>query len=146
MVISIVIIAVISAIAISRFGAMRSRAQRAATVSTFQGLLGAVNMYYAGNRAFPPDRQPGVFPTELQGYVRRQDFMRPPAIGGVWDWNGTSSSTWKNLGANMSIWEDPAPTAKWTEFDLAFDDGRLNSGSYKSANSGGRNYCWFLGY
>jgi prepilin-type N-terminal cleavage/methylation domain-containing protein len=144
--IAVVIVGVVAAIAVSRFGELQMSAAHAGTAANFQSLIASVHLYYGDNRELPRDRSPGVFPSELNGYLRPRDFLRVPPLGGVWDWNGNDANPWRTVGANMSIYQQPAPIEKLLAFDRRFDDGTLNGGSYRAANTGNRNYCWFIQY
>lgn len=146
LVITVTIIGVLSSVATTRLGSMRSRSSLAATVGGIQGIAASFHLYYADNHELPGDRQPSEYPSEMEPYLRRGDFEAAPAIGGEWDWNGSDSSPWDMQGANISIFNTPAPTSRWQEFDSAFDDGSLTRGAYKRVPGISTNYCWMLGY
>jgi prepilin-type N-terminal cleavage/methylation domain-containing protein len=140
----VVIIAILGGLAVQRTSSMRDTARFHATAAMFRQFASGFQLYYAENRAFPPDGSPGSLSTPMQSYIRLRDWQRVTPLGsGQWDWNAVNNPPWDVIGFNnVSILETPAPTATWTRFDAMFDDGSLGTGNFRALNTDGRNYCF----
>lgn len=128
LVLVVVIIGIISAIAIPKFGILALRSQAAATQQTYIMFEKSMLIYRDEHDGFPPDPPtPGAYMTELDGYIGRQAWDTPAPIGGRWDWIGSSKPSY----SGVAIYSSSGIPSNWLPFDRLVDDGTFLSGRYK---------------
>lgn len=139
----VAVLCILAGIAAARFGDLRRRSAILATYSSLSSLDKAAAMYQSDYGALPPDRSPGVFPTEFAKYIDRKTFQKAPGVGGQWDWNGRNATPWTTHGPNMAVWLNPRVPGLWEQFDRMCDNNNLSSGALRLLN-GNRNYCMMM--
>ena len=131
---------VLVAIAVPRFSRQTQLSTFRSTYASYLAVEKAAALYCADWAALPGDASTGLQPPGFGPYMRPGFWSTAPAIGGAWDWNNTwgtanAASYWTVDGPNVSVAHTPAPTARWTAFDQAVDNGVLTSGFLKRSNS-----------
>jgi len=130
LVIVIAILAVVAAIAIARLGSFSEDARINAGVADLRQIDSAFRMYQAEFGAWPKDQNQGVYPPELADFLPLEIFLKGPVLGEYWDWN----PSWGPIPPAISVVDDTPDIGLWTEFDLRFDDGDLNTGNVRRSN------------
>lgn len=128
----IVVLALLAVVAIPKFFDWRTRAQVTSTAASWKVLTRAVGQYMMDNReTAPPNVNDGIMPPQLNAYLANTDFERPPAVGGLWDYDEWSSYGGGGAGltASVSITGSTAPQATFQLIDAAIDDGNINTGA-----------------
>jgi type II secretory pathway pseudopilin PulG len=136
MLIVVVILGVLAALVVPSFASATQATGRGAAAESLRRFDQAFAMYYLSNQAFPRDRMPGVFPREMEGYLREDEFEGTPPLGERWDWN--LGNAWRDMGPNISMWSsDDLFDTDWQLLDAEFDDGDLEGGMIRQARVGG---------
>lgn len=125
LVIVVLVIGILAAVAIGVFSGHGEEARINTTMADLQAMRDAVMLYRAETGNYPPDKFPGVFPPELDGYIRPIHFTKEPPVGGRYDWQ----QGWAGMTAAVGIWQPSVDVSLYQEFDDRFDDGDLNTGS-----------------
>lgn len=120
----VLILGIIAAVVIPEYSASRDDAVIQTTIHDLQAMERALSVYHAHTSGWPAETAAGVFPPELEGYLRKDDFTRPPALGGQYDWNFNQGG----VTAAISIYQNPANTEIYAKLDKAVDDGNLKTG------------------
>lgn len=125
----VVIVGIIIAIAVPRFGQMSDRSAASAANQSFAMLEKAILMYQGENQAFPPDPPaPEKYLDELDGYIGRQAWELPVPIGGHWDWIGPSRPAYMGIAVHAPV---AGGYAGWSVLDRMFDDNDAAGGAYQ---------------
>ena len=92
-------------------------------------------MYAQEYGSEPPDYNIGVKPTELAPYLTKVDFTTPTQLGGLWDWDNTS--TYRRISVVNGMSAESALLV-----DKAIDDGDLTAGRVTYDGTNLRYYLW----
>lgn len=132
LVIVVVIIGILGAIAAPRLGAISLRSAAASTQQSYVLFEKSMLIYRDEHDGFPPDPPaPGVYMTELDGYIGAQAWKMPVPIGGRWDWIGPSKPSY----SGVAIYSSSGVPASWLPYDRLVDDGSFLSGRYKRTST-----------
>ncbi len=132
LIVIIVVLAVLGGVAIPKYIDFSQRAKVTATAATWKMLTRAVNEYMLMNGDVPPPNvNDGIMPAELKPYFSNDEIAtRPPAIGGMWDYDEWSAYGWAGVGmrVSISVTQSPAPQSTFQQIDAMVDDGNINTG------------------
>lgn len=133
----IVIIGIIGAIAVPRYGAFATNAKISSYTQEISTLIEGVYEYGQTNGSYPAHEAGFAFPTELADlfFEPQSDFKTP--FGGIW--------RYKNSGGSVSVGSKKASgapdTAEMTRIDAMLDDGNLSTGRFQAQ---GAAWYWML--
>ncbi|MEI6563763.1 MAG: type II secretion system protein [bacterium] len=83
----VAIIGILAALALPSFKKARINAQNSAFMNDLRIIDGAINMYFADHKKYPPDVNEKIIPPELVPYLKHMDWSQPTPIGGYWDYD-----------------------------------------------------------
>lgn len=137
------IISMLAAIAVPTLKQVRMGARSAAVINDLRVFSSAFQTYAQEKSDWPPgDAVPSQFPTGMDGYLNKSNWMNVSPIGGRYTWAPNSLQQGERYRAVIiitSVDESPVSSgrAQLETIDRAIDDGDLETGSFRL---GFRNY------
>lgn len=128
----VILLGVLAAIVIPQFVDQSEAVEQAAFFTSMKNIASAMNQFRAANGgAFPPDRNPAQCPAGFAPYLQMNWATEKP-LGGQWDWDkGVFGVT-----AGISVYLPSKSATYMREIDSKFDDGNLNTGSFRARSQG----------
>ena len=122
LVIVVVILAVVGAIAMGRYGGFAERAKVNAAIANLQAFERGASRYLAEHGALPAAGMSGVLPGEFEDYINRAQFEAPAIGGGEYSWQNSGTV------AGIAVIAGSPDTVLWKAIDARLDDGDASSG------------------
>lgn len=127
----VVILATLAAMAIPTFKDMTADSRRTAFASELRILAEAANRYEVLNDQHLPDTSSGVWPSELAGSIKQNQFESETPLGGVWDMEIGSFGISAAIGAHFNGGTTPS-NEDLVAVDTLMDDGDLTTGTVRA--------------
>ncbi len=127
----VVILGILAAIVVPTFAGATDESRRGAFVESLHSMIQSAEIYQARTGRFIPDSSSGVFPPELDGYIRESDFEGGTPIGGVWDTELNDSGVTSAVGVHFDGTGQTQDDAYMTLVDAIVDDGDLTTGVFR---------------
>ena len=128
----VAIISLLAVIAVPAFMRARQRSQNAKFINALRVGSDAVQIYATEHNAYPPDVNRGIVPPGLASYLDPTfNWTGATPIGGRWDWDFNVSS----VKAAISVVEPAAGVEQLQAIDQQFDDGDLQTGTFRQVSS-----------
>lgn len=134
-VVVIVIVGVLASLAIPVFMKVRYQSMGSRIANDFRQYRSAFVVYYMEEGSLPPDANPGVLPSGMEGSL--VNFTVEAPNGDLWDWEYQSVG----VTAGLSLVGMNTPEIVMERVDELLDDGDLGAGQF-SLN--GARYTWRL--
>jgi general secretion pathway protein G len=129
----VLIIGLLAAIALPNFVRASQNAQNSRFASDLRVATEAFMQYNLDTRRYPLDRNPGIVPPEMAGYLaRRIEWTKRTPIGGQWDWDYGVFG----VRAGVSVYQPTASSSQLRRLDRMIDDGNLATGQFRARASG----------
>jgi type II secretory pathway pseudopilin PulG len=129
LVIVIIIIGIIGAIAMARYGDFACRAKAKAELANVRLIFDAASQYEAVNCSLPRDGFTNQYPPDFQGYLDEGVFKRKTPGGGRYDWNGPAAWAHKpSVSIKFPSGTSAATLDVYQQLEAIADDGVANKG------------------
>ena len=130
----VVILAILAAVVIPVANNVSNEAEQSSFATDLSIIATAFELYFQVNDDWPEDAGSGAFPSGLDKYMRASDWTKGTPIGGVWDSEKDSFGVVSAFGVHF-MGVTPKPTAYMVQLDTLFDDGDLNTGTFRQIAS-----------
>lgn len=134
--ITVIIIAVIAAIAVPRTTAAVQRSRTHSFARTLQVLADAAERYREMTGEWPEDSSSGECPVGLDEFVVPTIWERPTPLGGDWDFDREDFDVRSAVGVHFRETVPESVRDHLLAIDVQIDDGRLDRGRFRRLESG----------
>lgn len=125
----VVIVGILATLATASFNRIRENSQFSVLMNDFRVFSAGFQTHMLEFGSWPPDRNPGLLPPEVEGIIKRHDFESPTPVGGLYDWdppfNGSSPDQTR---AWISVRDHNLSNDQIQKLLERFDDGQRDSG------------------
>ncbi len=141
--VALFIISVVSALAVPAVKQARLEARSTTVVNDLRVFAGALQAYTQERGDWPVgNREPGLFPPGMEGYLRTTNWERKTPIGGAYTWSPNSVHQGQRYRAAIvlaTVGTDNVSSdrVQLVDLDRKLDDGNLDTGQLRL---GFRNY------
>lgn len=135
----VVIIGLLMAIAVPSWQKIRIQAQNARLLNDYRQYTDTFKQYNLEYGEWPQDRNRGVFPPEMEGYLRREVFTERNFVNGVWDWEGDTNGV-----SGLTLREANVSEEQMLLIDRQLDDGNLSTGMFVQGAVAGSGYTYII--
>ncbi|HPS53575.1 MAG TPA: hypothetical protein PLK08_08480, partial [Phycisphaerae bacterium] len=105
--------------------------EQTAVFTSMKNIASSMILFKVNNGDYPADRNPAQCPAGFADYTQL-DWVNEQPLGGQWDWDkGVFGFT-----AGISVYMPDKETSYMQEMDRRFDDGNLNTGSFRARSQG----------
>lgn len=130
------VVGLLSSLALPAMTSARDRARTSALVNDLRTFETAFLLYRMENFAWPADRNRGILPPEIVGYIGEGVFTRETPIGGNYDWDPSSSGSLPDgIGAAISVRSHVLTDDEVQALVTRFDDGSRETGQIRASGS-----------
>ena len=139
--VSIAIIGILAAVAITSFFNYREKAKLGVIASDLRTFGISFEAYNLAEGCYPPDSHDDA-PYNLKNGYGTEDYLpsgawtRPPAWGGFYNWEGPNNYPY----AGISLFGTTASVSTMSQLDRMVDDGDLTSGKFRQTPNGRYTY------
>jgi len=122
----VAIIGLLAAISVPAFAKARRRSQIGVLKNDLRIFVDAFQLYALEHQnQYPPDQEPGVFPTNMVGYLDEGTWVAGPVMGGEYEWHWCAG-----FSEFMIALHDAGDRALMQTIDTEIDDGNLATGNF----------------
>lgn len=132
----VVILGILSGVVVPAFAGASDEARQGAFVESLHGMIEGCEMYRATTGQNVVDSSSGVWPSELDGFIKASDFERDTPIGGVWDTELEESGVTSAVGVHFDGTGVTRDDTFMAEIDAVVDDGDVETGVFRRLGVG----------
>lgn len=138
----VVILGIIAAIVVPRFGSATDEARAGAFLTNLLDFADTAEFYNAKEGRYPTDGSSGEIPDGMETYLP-EEFESGTPFGGVWDYEFNDSGVGAAIGVHFNDGSNPGDDVMLL-VDQAFDDGDLDNGLFQKL--AGDRYYYILAF